>query len=132
MKYETKFLISHRPYAIDPDSLKVTERKREDGTSSWHATVWAVWFRRKNGVNVACIGTLWDIQDSKPKTAWQFAEQHDDGRYGGNTHGRWDGSGYWGDEDLEIQAKYLEVLRPMLENYPDCPYGWDGWWTFHA
>lgn len=121
---EDRFLISHRPYAVDLNSLDASDESR--------ASVVAVWFRRRRGETIACIGELWDYQKPTPLTAQEFLERHTDGRYGGNIWGRWDGSGYWGDEDLDRQATYLSILRPMLENYPAIPEGFNGWWTFHG
>lgn len=126
-----KFLISKGPYAVDLGSLALKESRRDDGTSFWRATVNAVWFRRRRGVTVACIGYLWNYQNEKPVDALAFLKAHDDGRYGGTTLGRWDGAGFWGDGvSLEEQEEYLAILRPMLENYPAVPAGFDGWWRF--
>lgn len=135
-----KFLISKGPYAVDLGSFKATWRETRwqgeppPGASkgSWHCTIQGVWFRRRRRETVACIGNLWwSWKDAPPQTGLEFMERHTDGRYGGNTHGRWDGSGYWGDgSTLEEQEKHLAILRPMLANYPDVPVGYDGWWRF--
>jgi len=53
-----------------------------------------------------------------------------DGRYGGTTHARWDGVRYWGDEDVKEMQRFLGVLKPMLDAYPEVPAGYDGWWRF--
>jgi hypothetical protein len=29
-----------------------------------------------------------------------------------------------------VIAKHLELLRPMLANYPALPGSYDGWWRF--
>jgi hypothetical protein len=61
-----------------------------------------------------------------------------DGRYGGDCHGRWDGTRYWGAQEPDVIAEHLTVLRPMLDGYaenpkdPPLPAGFDGWWTFHG
>ncbi|MFJ5984259.1 hypothetical protein [Lentzea sp. NPDC092896] len=125
-----KFLISKGPYAVDLGSLRTTQHGREDGSFYWGARVSGAWFRRRRGVTVACIGYLWDYQDNEPADALAFLAAHDDGRYGGTTLGRWDGSGFWGDVSLEEQEKHLAILRPMLANYPAVPAGFDGWWKF--
>lgn len=133
-----KFLISKGPYAIDPASLKATfSVPTRDGEpvpgaqGRWRCTVQAVWFRRRRQETVACIGELWWSFKDKPKDALEFAEWHTDGRYGGSTEGRWDGEGYWGNQvSLEEQAAHLEILRPMLANYPAVPPSYDGWWRF--
>jgi hypothetical protein len=121
---EDKFLISHAPYAVDLSSLT----RRGPGSRGYHVT--SAWFRRRNGANVACIGVLWDYQETTPQNTLEFLERHDDGRYGGECYGRWDGESFWGNVTLDQQQEYLEILRPMLENYPAVPPGFDGWWTF--
>lgn len=126
MHREDRFVLSRRPYAVDLSSLAVTDLAE----SYVRATVRAVWFRRRRRVTVACIGELWDFQDSPPADAREFLRRHDDGRYGGDTLGRWDGTGYWGAEEPEVAAAHLAVLRPMLERYPEVPPGFDGWWRF--
>lgn len=144
MRRETRFVMSHKPYAVDLSSLLTTRQEGQAGPF-WFCTVNAVWFRRKrrggfgpNGavVTVACIGTLWNHQRPEPADAEAFVRAHTDGRYGGDCQGRWDGSGYWGAEDLTVQAEHLAVLKPMLTAYDDdpknpaVPDGYDGWWTF--
>lgn len=129
MHREDKFLISRKPYAVDLGSFRRTERA-PDKTWAWY-TVNAVWFRGRKTKPVACIGDLHTIiDDPAPADATEFLERYTDGRYGGDCHGRWDGTGYWGAEDLDTQAQHLAILRPMLANYPALPDGYDGWWTF--
>jgi hypothetical protein len=121
MRRVEKFVQSHGPYAVDLSSLRVQGR---------YAEVDAVWFRRRRGTLVACIGHLWDHQDP-PTTVAEFLARHDDGRHGGTTAARWDGSGYWSNgASLLLQEAHLVILRPMLENYPAVPPGYDGWYTF--
>lgn len=131
MRRETRLIQLHRPYAVDLGSLRKSRHDRRNGGHYWRAEVDAVWFRRRSGITVACIGTLWDSQDYEPTTATQFLERHTDGRYGGAASGRWDGFGYWGDRSsLDTQEAHLVILRPMLEQHPAVPAGYDGWWTF--
>lgn len=125
-----KFLISKRPYAVDLSSLTTEAHDVAGGRDYWRCTVKAVWFRRRRGETVACLGHLWDFQDVKPASATEMLERYDDGRYGGSTLCRWDGEGFWGNVTLEAQERHLAVLRPMLANYPDVPPGFDGWWRF--
>lgn len=131
---ETRFLISRKPYAVDLNSLRGTRMDTPGGRNpySYDGRIDAVWFRRRQGVTVACIGTLWDLQHPEPADATQFLRQHDDGRYGGDCHGRWDGESYWGNVTLAEQEQHLAILRPMLANYPAIPDSYDGWWTFQA
>lgn len=127
-----RFLISKRPYAVDLSSLRgsTTDTPNGRNPSSYDGRIDAVWFRRKQGVTVACIGTLWDLQYPTPTDADQFLRQHDDGRYGGDCDGRWDGESYWGTGTLADQERHLTILRPMLANYPAIPSEYDGWWHF--
>ncbi|MFJ3507833.1 hypothetical protein [Streptomyces luteogriseus] len=128
---EDRFLISRKPYAVDLASFRTMER--EPGRNWTWYTVDAVWFRRRRGETVACIGTLRDIvDDPAPATAEEFLRRFDDGRYGGDTEGRWDGESYWGNVTLAEQERHLAILRPMLANYPALPDGYDGWWTFQT
>lgn len=131
MRRTDHFLISQKPYAVDLNSLHTTRHEAEqDGREYYNGRINAIWFRRRRGVTVACIGTLWDLQHTEPSTGREFLERHDDGRYGGDCDGRWDGTGYWGAQDLTVMQAHLDVLRPMLAAYPAIPDGWDGWWTF--
>jgi hypothetical protein len=124
---EDRFLISRRPYAVDLSSLTVDE----PGPLGWcWGHVNAVWFRRKNGVTAACVGTMRNYQRPAPGDITEFLTEFTDGRYGGNCEGRWDGTGYWGAENPETIAAHLELLRPMLAAYPAIPAGYDGWWRF--
>lgn len=129
---EEEFRISRRPYAVNLDALNVqhnppwSERSRE----IWRGTIEAVWFRRRRGETVACFGYLWCSTLVEPRDALHFLELHDDGRYGGETIGRWDGSGFWGNVSLAEQQAQLDVLQLMLENFPAVPPGYDGWWRF--
>ena len=97
---ETRFLISRKPYAVDLTSLRGSRTDTPQGRNEYYFSgqVDAVWFRRRKGITVACIGTLWDLQHPEPADAVQFLTRHEDGRYGGDCTGRWDGTGYWGHE----------------------------------
>lgn len=118
---EDRFLISRKPYAIDLTSLRITEHM---------VTINATWFRRRSGTTIACVGHLWDIQDTAPADAAEFLARHDNGRYGGTCEGRWDGARYWGAQEPDTMAQHLTVLRPMLAAYPEIPAGHEGWWRF--
>lgn len=128
---EDRFVVSRKPFAVDLGSLRQEEpRTIYDGSLSTTAYLDAVWFRRRRGVTVACIGHLWDNQ-APPADAHAFLAAHDDGRYGGTCEGRWDGENYWGAQKPETIAAHLELLQPMLANYPELPAGnWSGWWRF--
>jgi hypothetical protein len=128
---DDRFLISRRPYAVDLATLQVGRHERQSGGYYYSGRINAVWYRRRKGITVACIGTLWDLQDEEPATARQFLDRYTDGRYGGDCEGRWDGRGYWGaGVSLDVQEEHLAILQPMLADYPTVPVFFDGWWRF--
>lgn len=127
---EDRFLISQRPYAVDLPSLRTSTNDYPDGRTSYNCYLDAVWYRRRKGVTIACVGTLWDIQDERPADAVEFLARHDDGRYGGDCKGRWDGERYWGAQEPDVIERHLALLRPMLAASPAIPDGYDGWWRF--
>lgn len=131
---DDRFLISQKPFAINLATITAEQgRQGERWFVSGHAN--AVWFRRKDGTTRACIGTLglWrhhmvepvDVTDPMAILAADL-----DSRYGGDCHGRWDGERYWGAQEPAVMAQHLELLRPMLANYPAIVPGYDGWWRF--
>ncbi|MER6605815.1 hypothetical protein ABT282_07830 [Streptomyces sp. NPDC000927] len=102
---------------------------------AFRGTARAVWFRREKGTTRACIGSLqlWSHYLSEylnldNPTAILSADL--DGRYGGECEGRWDGTNYWGAENLSVMEQHLSILKPMLESFPKIPDGYDGWWRF--
>jgi hypothetical protein len=119
---DDRFVLSRRQYAVDLHHLSVDDDDR--------AAANAVWFRRRNGRTMACIGVLWDYQSPVPSDVREFLTRHDDGRYGGDCHGRWDGKRYWGAQEPEVIAEHMGLLMPMLGFYPEVPAGYDGWWRF--
>lgn len=136
MRREPEFTLSHRPYAVDLGSLRLKTHTRDNGTHYYSGRITAVWFRRRRPAGggplttVACIGELWDYQDADPADGRAFLDAHTDGRYGGDCTGRWDGERYWGEQEPDRITADLNLLRPMLGNYPEIPDGFDGWWTF--
>lgn len=131
---EDRFLISRKSFAIDLTTVTGDQHERGD-LIAFSGRANAVWYRRQNRVTRACIGTLMLFSHYLPERL-DLDDPHAiltadlDGRYGGDCHGRWDGTGYWGAEDLDIQAQHLAILRPMLANYPATPEGYDSWWRF--
>ena len=115
-----------RRYAVYLDSL-VLEPSPSGLT---HATLRAVWLRRKGRVTAACVGTLWNSFRVPPADAADFLARSTDGRYGGECLGRWDGTRYWGAQEPEVIEAHLELLRPMLNTYPEIPKGFDGWYVY--
>jgi len=133
MQKATFGISGKRRYAVDLGSLVL-----EPSTSGLtHATLRAVWFRRKDRVTAACVGTLWDYLRPIPADPSEFLTdvadflaRSTDGRYGGRCEGRWDGTRYWGAQEPEIIEAHLRLLRPMLETYPEVPAGFDGWYVY--
>jgi hypothetical protein len=135
MKREEKFVMSHKPFAVDLATFRDGELYDHGGRFSVHAKIDAVWYRRKDGETRACVGVLglWSQNLKEPvdpldPVAVLSADL--DSRYGGDCWARWDGTGYWGAERPETVAQQMALLRPMLENFPEIPDGYDGWWTF--
>jgi len=127
---EEDFVQSHGPYAVDLDSLQITGSFDGVGGTWYQCRADAVWFRRRKGLTVACIGELRTSQQPRPADTAEFLERYTDGRYGGDCFGRWDGTRYWGAQEPGIAAAHLALLRPMLERHPAIPAGYDGWWRF--
>lgn len=127
-----RFAISRRPYAINPDSLRITS---ERGNCFSQVCVDAVWFRRRNGRTVAVFGVLRVLRDLRngrmPCNAEEFLAAHTDGRYGGRAIARWDGSNFWAPRIPHDDAqKHQLFLAEMLDNYPAIPAGYTGWYVF--
>lgn len=136
MHREDRFLISRKPYAIELTTVTGKQHERGDRIA-FSGTANALWFRRKAGVTYACTGSLMLFSHYLPDRL-PLDDPHAilaadlDGRYGGNAHGRWDGTRYWGAQEPLQMALDLTVLEPMLANYPAIPDGHDGWWTFQT
>lgn len=136
-----RFAMSHHGFAVNLATYRsagLTERTvNGEPRFAVHARIDAVWYRRKLGVTRACLGSisLWahalkthvDVTDPLAVLAAEL-----DGRHGGQCDGRWDGERYWGAQEPETQALHLAVLRPMLDDCPSMPDGYDGWWRFTA
>lgn len=131
---EDRFLISHKAFAIDLTTITGDQHPRGD-LYAFSGQANAVWYRRKDGVTRACIGTLGLWSHYLPRLL-NLDDPHDiltadlDGRYGGDCEGRWDGERYWGAQEPDMMEQHLDLLRPMLANYPTIPAGHDGWWRF--
>lgn len=132
---DEKFRISQKSFAVDLSTL-TAEQEHAHGRWSLHGSVHALWFRRKAGVTRACRGTLMLWAHYLPEPLADISDPLEvlqaplDGRYGGDCHARWDGTGYWGSESPQTAAYDLLALRPMLERFPKLPDGYHGWWRF--
>jgi hypothetical protein len=129
MILDKELVLSRGPYAVDLGSYHRGTPEEETADGSAWCSVRAVWFRRKAGLLRACTGTLRDLLPP-PADAVGFLNAMDDGRYGGDCLGRWDGTRYWGSQDPAEIGRHLALLRPMLERYPMAPDGYHGWWRF--
>lgn len=138
---EEKFLISRKPFAVDLGSLSSESQTVHNAGTEYERHIYrgrieAVWFRRKHGTTYACLGSLklWGhnlprrIEDIEDPVKVLSADL--DSGSGGDCHGRWDGDRYWGAQEPDVIERHLELLRPMLANYPAVPDGYDGWWRF--
>jgi hypothetical protein len=118
-------VLSRYPFAVN---LATFTPGQGDGRSA--SAIDAVWFRRQSGVTAAYIGMLWGVQDPPPADAAEFLARHGTERDRGHScHGRWDGNRYRGSVDPDVAAAHLEILRPVLEQYPEIPPGFDGWYV---
>jgi hypothetical protein len=125
---ESRYVAGHRPYAVKLDGLAIEERP---DPKLAYLTLPAVWFRRRKGLLVACVGYLWDYQLATVTTP-EFLRGLGTALYGGTCQGRWDGERYWGQQEPDLIEHHLNLLRPMLDSFPDVPEGYDGWWTSHV
>lgn len=135
MLKEEKYFASHRPYLLDPKSFRVDSSKVMYG-DGWHGTwfhrgiVDALWFRKKQGVLVATLGTISDPTDSGLVSFEDFVDGFKYGRYGGNVAATWDGESLWtpiAHPDF-VRGRMINVLKPALKSFPEIPAGWDGWY----
>lgn len=143
MRKLDKFQVSKAPYAIRHDTYLVREKwatytqpdgsraRREGDTPYYTMTVEAVWFRRKSGILTAHYGHLRDSSRDRPADLLDWIENDWDGRYGGNCVARYQADGLWAPGATWQEMKQYEgVLRQMLDNFPESPVGYDGWWTY--
>lgn len=135
MIHEDAFRISKSPYAIKLDSLVISSSgdPAQAQVVSHRIEIDAVWFRRRSGITRAVIGTLWDYQTgTRPTGVYDALGRHVDGRYGGAWIARWDGTAYVSEnpQPPELVETHMAILRPMLDNYPAVPEGYQGWWRF--
>lgn len=135
MRREDTFVQSHRPYAIDLSTVTGEQHQRGDRVF-FSGEAHAVWYRRQNGVTRACVGTLKLWSHTLPRLLdlddpFDVLSADLDGRYGGDTRSRWDGSKFWSaDQDPDVHAADLALLKPMLDGFPAAVDDYDGWWTY--
>lgn len=135
MIWREKFVMAHKPYAIDLDSVRIESHKERDGKFFVSGSCDAVWFRKKNGVVRVCWGPLklwahYMDEAADISSPQEFLGTDFDGRYGGECNARWDGTRYWGSQNPDVIRFDLDGLKPMLEGFPQVPEGLSGWWSF--
>ena len=92
-------------------------------------TVDAVWFKRKSGMWAVCSGRLWSRGAAGDETPEGFIRNFD-GRYGGSTEYKWDGTEMWSsDNNFLDMIEAHKVLDPILRNFPNIPDGYTGWYS---
>lgn len=129
MLVQTDFAISKKLYAINPDTIQ--NRYTGDnhaGLPMYKVSIEAIWFRRKNGVEVASKGFLWDHAVGKEWTVEDFINEADTGRYGGSPIGSWDGEDVIGVTNYQAILELVKELDPILNAYPAIPQGYQGWY----
>lgn len=132
MHREDRFLISRKQFAINLQSLAIEPYKiyPDDPEPRYRNVLTAVWYRRKKGTTYACVGTLSKATATPPQDVHTLLAQYTDGGHGGDCKGRWDGTRYWGAQEPEVMFEHMAILKPMLDDYPSAPTGFDAWWTF--
>lgn len=106
-------------YAINFDSLKVERNS---------ATVEAIWFKKKSGERAVCMGKLWSY--SKGSQNIEDFMRDFDGRYGGNTEYKWNGTEMWSSDNIFVDMMDAHaILDPILKNFPNIPDGYSGWYA---
>ena len=133
---ESHYIASKTIYAINWDTFKITEHDRE-GYKSASAAVDAVWTVRKHGEVQISKGTL-HHSFAINRTPAEFPSMENfienfDTRYGGTAVARWDGDYMWApDTTLADMNALAAELDPMLENIPNVPEGYSGWYRLVA
>ncbi|MFI5938023.1 hypothetical protein [Actinoplanes sp. NPDC051494] len=125
-----RLAVSRPMYAFKPD----TWRERYVGSFE----VDAVWFKRKDGILSAVIGTYHPMvlgwhNEPTDGTYESWIAAADDNRYGGSWAAKWNGDGLLCFDTPvapDTVHEHIDFLNPMLKNFPDVPTGYDGWWTF--
>jgi hypothetical protein len=128
----SKFFISKKLFALNPTSFVSTDHPNNHPNVRFVNRVEAVWFRRKDGVIAAHLGSF----SSFSKTVLSFEEFKNtigpmEARYGPTVKAKWDGQNLWGVTDFVEQNRIVAYLDPILQNYPEVPKGLEGWVTLN-
>lgn len=116
-------------YSLDLSSFELTsydhEPERVSGTR-----ITAVWTTSKKGSLQVCKGTLHHsvYREGAAPTLESFMATFD-ARYGGNPEVRWDGDYMWApNTTLARMNELAKELDPILNNIPQVPTGYSGWY----
>lgn len=128
IRQRDKFSLSEYFYAINFDSFRHTMRAGEGQSTLDQVLVDAIWFKKKDGVLAVCKGSLWGM-DRELNTPEDFITKFD-GRYGGSTHFKWNGTEMWSSDNhfLRMVEAHRE-LDPILNDFPNIPAGYTGWYS---
>lgn len=137
-----KFYKSKIQFAVDMSSLKLKEHRSQwtqpDGSIkvadkiNYYGTIRVVYFKKKDGVLSACEGVLWDWCGEKKLTAEEFLKRVSTKVYGPNCSAKWDGKNLWGQSEIDSILYYRDFLEPILNNYPELPKGYEGWYEWET
>lgn len=127
IRQRDKFSFSEFFYAIDFSTLRI-----DAGFGDGHATVKAVWFKKSQGEIAVCTGTLsaYGKPGRRLHDETDFIANFDAGRYGGNTMYKWNGTEMWGYQNNFVKLVEAHgMLAPILEEFPNIPTGYTGWYS---
>ena len=125
----TNFAISKKLYAIKRDTFVATySGDTQKGEPMYRVSVDAMWFRRKQGIEVISKGKLGDLAVGKEWDIDDFIANVSTARYGGTPFGSWDGYDVIGVTNYEAIVALVKELDPILDAYPDVPVGYEGWY----
>ena len=131
---ESKFTPSKKNYAINWESFKI-ESNQELAPDNFYvfATVEAVWVTKKKGISYISKGSLFSNFYMLPANHLfgikEFKENFDS-RYGGDHICVWDGEIMTTKSPIPLKEmiEYSETLNPIIEDLPNVPQGYDGWY----
>lgn len=131
IKQSGKFTYREYFYALDLNSLVVKPIKDSALVS---ASVKGVWFKRENGLESVCMGTVrTHFTPEEEVTPDYFMEKYRNGRYGGSTKFKWDGTKMWSEDNIFTKmVEAHDYLDPILKNFIEnqsIPEGYDGWYS---
>lgn len=129
-----RFVPSKKNYAINWDSFTITDnRELTPGNFVVSAFADAIWATKKKGVSYISKGVLHSTFYMLPFNhnfgIKEFCEKFDS-RYGGDHVCVWDGEIMTTKSPIPLQkmVEYSQILDPVIENLPNVPQGYEGWY----